>query len=154
MRRFVDDGGLWVLGQGVVLLGVAAALLWGAAGDVPTGLLWAGLVVAVAGVALAGDALRRLRPHITALPAPVPGAPLVEAGSYGLVRHPIYGGLTVSALGLAIAVASWSGVVAAGVLGVFFFLKSRFEEKLVAEAHTEYPEYAQRVRRRLIPWIV
>ncbi len=78
---------------------------------------------------------------------------MLVSGSFGLVRHPIYGGLTVAALGLALARASISGVAAAVVLGVFFFLKSNREEVMLAEAYPAYGEYRGRVRRRMIPWL-
>ncbi len=103
---------------------------------------------------MAGDGVLRIRRHITALPAPAAGAPLVEDGSFGLVRHPIYGGLVVAALGIAAARASALGLVAAGALGGFFLLKSRFEERLLAAAYPEYDSYRARVTRSLIPWLV
>jgi protein-S-isoprenylcysteine O-methyltransferase Ste14 len=154
MRRFRNKGGWWVVGQGV-MFGWAAVALWSAGSDdVAAGLLWGGILVAVTGLGLAGDGVLRIRRHITALPAPVAGAPLVEDGSYRMVRHPIYGGLVLAALGLSAARGSLLGVTAAVALGVFFFLKSRFEERLLATSYPAYEAYRERVAHRLIPWVI
>lgn len=154
VREFVDRGGLWVAAQGIVFAAVAAALWWGASGDGPVFLLAPGLVVTMSGIALAADGAYRIRRHITALPAPVAGAPLVERGSYRLARHPIYGGLVVAAVGLALALGSFLGVAAAIGLGAFFLLKSRHEERLLEAAYPEYSAYRSRVSKRLIPWVI
>jgi protein-S-isoprenylcysteine O-methyltransferase Ste14 len=103
---------------------------------------------------LAGDGAYRIRRHLTALPAPRDGAPLVADGSYGLARHPIYGGLVLGAAGLALARASAAGGLAAGVLAVFFVLKSAHEERMLAAVHPAYAQYRSQVRRRLIPWVL
>ena len=154
MHSFRERGGLWVLGQGLAFLVVAGALRWGAADDVPAGLRWTGVVIAALGLALSADGAYRIRRHITALPAPVSGAPLVEAGAYQMARHPIYGGLVVAALGLATARGAPASVGAAVLLGIFFLLKSRHEEVMLEAAYPGYRDYRSRVRRRLIPWIV
>jgi protein-S-isoprenylcysteine O-methyltransferase Ste14 len=154
VRSFRDKGGWWVVGQGVMFTLVAATLWSAGSDDVAAGLLWGGILVAVAGLGLAGDGVLRLRKHITALPAPVAGAPLVEDGSYRLVRHPIYGGLVVVALGLSAARGSLLGGAAAVALGIFFLLKSRFEERLLASSYPAYETYRARVAHRLIPWVV
>lgn len=154
MSRFRDRGGWWVAGQGVIFAGVAAAVWWGGSDEAAALLLWTGVSIAIIGVGLAFDGVLRIRRHITALPAPVAGAPLVEVGSYRLVRHPIYGGLVVAALGLAAARASLVGAAAAVVLAAFFSLKSRFEERLLVVAYPGYEGYRARVGRRLIPWVL
>ena len=142
------------MGQGGVFLIVALSLWAGASDDVALGVYWAGIVVAMVGVVLAGDGVFRIRRHITALPAPVAGAPLMEEGSFRLARHPIYGGLAIAAFGLSIARGSIAGIAATAVLAVFLGLKSRHEELRLEEAYPGYPEYRLRVQRRMIPWIL
>ena len=44
--------------------------------------------------------------NLTPFPEPLPGARLVESGAYRLVRHPIYGGLILGALGWGLLTAS------------------------------------------------
>ena len=71
--------------------------------DVPGPWGWLSLLVGL--VAIAGGGLLAvrgswdLRASFSPFPRPVEGAPLIETGAYRLVRHPIYGGLIVGALG-------------------------------------------------------
>lgn len=153
MDDFVDRGGLWVVAQVVLFAAVAAAVVWDGTRDTPAAAIAVGVALAGAGGLFATDGVLRIRRHISALPAPVAGAPLVESGSYALVRHPIYGGLTVAALGLAIARESVIGIVASVALGFFFALKSSREEQMLRVAYAGYDAYAQRVSKRLIPWV-
>ena len=149
MRRLVARGEYWVAVQGVLLLVVGGAVWWGGSTEVWIGWLAGGVAMALVGTTLAADGVLRIRRHITALPAPVTGAPLVEVGSYRLARHPIYGGLVLAAIGLALARGSAAGLAASAVLAGFMLLKARHEA-----AYPGYACYKTRVRRRLIPWIV
>jgi protein-S-isoprenylcysteine O-methyltransferase Ste14 len=154
MSDLVAKGGWWVAAQLVMFLVVAAALVWGGSTGAHGGWVVAGITVAAAGVGLALDGVRRIRRHITALPAPVPGAPLIDSGSFALVRHPIYGGLAVAALGLAVARAAPLGIGAAVGLAWFFALKSSREEQMLEAVYPAYAEYKSRVTRKLIPWVL
>ena len=93
-----------------------------------------------------------LRSQLTAYPRPVPGGRLIEDGVFGLVRHPMYGGGVIVALGWGLAMASPMALAGAFVLGVFFDLKSRREEAWLAEQFAGYAAYRRRTRR-LIPWV-
>ena len=77
---------------------------------------------------------------------------LIQSGLYGLVRHPMYGGVILSALGWALFRASLPALVLAVILAVFFDRKAHYEEKRLAAAYPEYPDYRRRVRK-LIPFI-
>ena len=76
-------------------------------------------------------------------------ARLVDTGAYRLVRHPIYGGLIVAAAGWGLATASPVAIVGAGVLLVFFDLKSRREEAWLAGQFEGYAAYRSRTRKLL-----
>ncbi len=108
-------------------------------------LIAAGGLLALRGVLDLGDSL-------TVVPRPRDRARLVERGSYALVRHPIYGGLVVAAVGWGLATASPVAVLAGVVLGAFFDLKSRREEGWLEERYAGYATYRARTRR-LIPWL-
>lgn len=77
-----------------------------------------------------------------------PGHQLVTHGAFGLVRHPIYMGLDLLALGTAIWVPTalvWAGLVLTAVGGD---LRARSEETLLARAFgAPYLEYCARTRR-------
>jgi len=124
--------------------------------DVPGPWGWLSLLVGL--VAIAGGGLLAvrgswdLRASFSPFPRPVEGAPLIETGAYRLVRHPIYGGLIVGALGWALVTSSLVALVSAGLLFVLFAAKGRREEAWLAAIHPDYGAYQQRTKR-LIPWI-
>ena len=104
----------------------------------------------MAGGALAVWAGRTLGRAMTAYPKPVDGAPLVESGPYGVVRHPIYSGALLFFLGWSL----FAGPVALGLtvlLAVLWAGKVSVEEAHLRRAHPEYDAYAARVPSRLIP---
>ncbi len=58
---------------------------------------------------------------------------LIQTGPYGIVRHPIYTGLLAMVLATALHYGRGSGLVVFGLLCVGAWLKSRQEERLMAE---------------------
>ncbi len=94
----------------------------------------------------------RLGPNLTPLPVPREGSTFVEQGPYALVRHPIYGGGLMGALGWALVRDSWLTLGYVAILFVFFDVKSRHEERWLMAKFPGYPEYQRRVRR-LLPFI-
>lgn len=147
----------WVLIQ-LVLFGAifAAGLATGAAPSGMSGsvaeLVGAGLVLAGVLLATAGVWGLRAADALTALPHPRSDAALVERGAYRLVRHPIYGGLVIGAVGWGILRASLLTVVLAAVLLAFFTLKATREEAWLQARYPGYPAYRRRTRR-FLPWI-
>ncbi len=144
----------WVVIQAVLLLVVAAT---GVLGPAWTGVLrTATSLLGVGGIALglvlAARGIRDLGSALTPLPHPLPDADLVTTGVYGLVRHPIYGGLVVASVGWGLLTASPAALLAAVVLWGFFELKSRREEVWLAARFAGYAAYRARTRR-LIPWV-
>ncbi len=111
-----------------------------------------GAVLIGCGGVLALRGVFDLRENLTPFPKPLPGARLVESGSYGLVRHPIYGGLILGAFGWGFLTASPLALLGAMVLTAFFDLKSRREEIWLADQFKDYVAYRSRTRR-LLPWI-
>ena len=83
---------------------------------------------------------------------PVPGGRLIEGGAFGLVRHPMYGGAVIAALGWGLLTASPTTLASALVLFIFFDLKSRREEAWLGERFGGYAAYRGRTRR-LTPWL-
>ena len=79
---------------------------------------------------------------------------LIERGPYRWVRHPIYTGLLVMAVGTALLRARTSGFVFCGILLVGLWFKLLAEERLLTRHFPEaYPQYRQRVRA-LIPFVL
>jgi protein-S-isoprenylcysteine O-methyltransferase Ste14 len=149
-----SQGQGWFLIQLAMFAGIGLAGKGGPAwGGLP---LFAGMVAGVLLIAGGGVLSVRgvldLRENLTPFPRPLPGARLVESGSYRLVRHPIYGGLILGACGWGLATASPLALVGAAVLAVFFDLKSRREEGWLVETFDGYLAYRGRTRR-MLPWL-
>ena len=106
----------------------------------------------VAGAALAAASLLRLGSNLSVLPYPKDGADLVVTGPYRIVRNPIYSGLILAAFGWGLWVNGLLTLIYALLLFVFFDVKSRLEERWLAEKFGGYAAYQRRVRK-LIPWV-
>ncbi len=144
----------WVAIQGVLLAAELAAAMVGPAVDGPARpiLAVAGVAAMAAGGLLALRGLTDLREALTPFPHPRDGASLVESGVYGLVRHPIYGGIVIGSLGWGLLAASVPAVLGAGVLLAFFRLKSAREEAWLTARYPAYEAYRGRTRR-IVPFL-
>ncbi|MGC8634909.1 MAG: methyltransferase family protein [Candidatus Limnocylindrales bacterium] len=141
----------WVALQGVILVAVAAAGSAGPAWNGPprtaTGAL--GIAFVAAGGVLALWGLIGLGENLTAVPRPKERARMVDRGAYRLVRHPIYGGLILGAIGWGLLTAAPLALLAGALLGVFFDLKSRREERWLLQRYPGYGTYRARTRKML-----
>ena len=137
---------------------VTAGLAFFADGQLPGGGVTAtvvlGAILATAGIVLAILAWRRLGAAMTPSPVPKPDADLVIAGPYRYARHPIYGGLILFFLGVALFLESWWGLAFASLLIPFFWMKSTYEERRLRMRFAGYQAYRASVRRRLIPFLI
>ena len=144
----------WVAIQVALFVLLAVAGSAGPAWDDP--LLTAGRILGAlliaSGIVCAGLGLVGLRENLTAVPRPVEGGRLIDTGVYGMVRHPIYTGIILAAVGWALVTASPPALVVALGLGFFFDLKSRREEAWLLAAYPAYADYRHRVRK-LIPLV-
>ncbi len=114
--------------------------------------LGVGLALGMIGLALALAGLWWLGDNLSVLPHPKDDASLVQSGPYRVVRHPIYSGLVVGAIGWALIHTSVITLVYAVVLFVFFDIKSRREERWLMRKFPDYAAYRTRVHK-LIPFI-
>lgn len=77
---------------------------------------------------------------------------LVRVGPYAIVRHPIYLGFLLAAVGMFLVLGEVRGLVCLCHV-TQFFNKMRFEESVLRETYPdEYPDYERRVKR-LVPCI-
>lgn len=142
---------LWVSGQVVLMALVVVAAVWGPHWPARAVLMIAGIVVAVAGglVMLWGG--RTLGSSLT--PYPSPRGQHLEHGPYRFIRHPMYGGGVILALGISLASSPWALVPTAALIP-FVVFKARYEERLLAQADPGYADYLTRVRKRLFPGLL
>ena len=73
-------------------------------------------------------------------------------GAYRIVRHPIYGGLILVALGWSL-LSSPIALAATAVLIALFELKAHLEESMLVARFPEYEMYRRRVRWWFVPGV-
>jgi protein-S-isoprenylcysteine O-methyltransferase Ste14 len=114
----------------------------------------AGLIILLAGLAIAVWARLHLGKNWSARPAIREHHTITRTGPYAIVRHPIYTGLLTGILGTAIATGGFLAFVALAAVFVMFLVKIRMEETfLVEEFGEEYERYRREVKA-LVPWVV
>ncbi len=146
-------GEWWVVAQTVLLL--ATALVPSLGPPWSAGAHWLpmlGLVVGAVGLTVTVLGARTLGDSLTLLPRPPEGGRLVRAAVYRVVRHPIYSGVILMALGWALARRSSVHLAFAATLFLLFDAKARREERWLMDRFPEYASYRRHVRK-LIPWI-
>ncbi len=119
----------------------------------PTAALTIGGFLFVLGLLLLAWAGLRLGSSLTPFPAPRTDQTLKTAGPYALVRHPMYGGGILIALGWSTIFTSLVGLVLTVVLAVFLDLKARREEAWLSERLDGYTDYRTRTPHKLLPFI-
>ena len=127
-------------------------------GLVDTGFLLcglAGVALMVGGTLLAYRARAALGASWSLAPRASPAAGLVTSGPYARIRHPLYLGLGMCTLAIAVAFANWAAVLVFVLVIVPCLLwRAREEERLLTAVFgDEYRLYRQRTRM-LIPYLL
>jgi protein-S-isoprenylcysteine O-methyltransferase Ste14 len=78
---------------------------------------------------------------------------VVDTGVYSVVRHPMYAGIFIFNVGIALWLESYAGAIAAIVPMAILAVRILFEEKFLREKLAGYPAYLEKVRYRLIPFV-
>jgi protein-S-isoprenylcysteine O-methyltransferase Ste14 len=112
----------------------------------------AGVALGTAGFALFSAGVAGLGRSLTPFPKPAETSTLRTGGVYRLVRHPIYGGSMLVALGWSLLSSPLAVLVAACVVALFE-LKSRLEESMLLGRFPEYEAYLRRVQWRFVPGV-
>lgn len=153
---FAERGGWWVVMQFLLFALILMTPLWivpperaATPGELffVTGvlLLIAGMLVSVMGGLTLGKSL-------TPYPRPLVKSALRTTGIYAWVRHPIYSGVVLAALGWAVYWQSLAAFVWVPVLLAFFDRKAAREEIWLMKKYSGYAAYRRRVKK-LIPGI-
>jgi protein-S-isoprenylcysteine O-methyltransferase Ste14 len=142
----------WVVAQ-VILIGlIFVAGLTGIRNPWPTSVIgWgasiAGLACMLLGASVVGRAVHDLGASLTPVPRPHPGASLVVTGVYRRIRHPIYAGLMLGAVGWSGLTRSLAALVVALLLIAILDAKARREEQWLMERYDGYADYRRRSKR-------
>ena len=142
MQRNATLGWIWVVAQFVGLI-IFVLMPWR-----ETNVMWfiLGAFLVAVGLLIGALAFVSLGNALTPTPVPRELSGLKTGGVYAYVRHPIYVALIVCMLGWVIAIGSWLTVLVGIVMIGFFAAKSRWEDRLLAEAYgDEWRAWAARV---------
>jgi len=82
-----------------------------------------------------------------------PGQKVVSTGPYGLVRHPMYAGVTVMYLASPLALGSYWAILPAALVIPLLAARLLHEEQVLLRDLPGYAEYRQKVKYRLLPGI-
>lgn len=134
--------------QAVLFLAVLAGALATSVGPRLPSSVWAALALIAAGAFLLVSAAATLGPALTPLPLPN-GRGLAAHGVYRWVRHPIYAGVILACLGVAVGAGTVLAYAAVGALVAFFEYKTRVEENWLDGAYDGYTAYAARTGKYL-----
>jgi protein-S-isoprenylcysteine O-methyltransferase Ste14 len=113
-----------------------------------------GSILAVAGTGLVLRSRAELGPAWSFVPKADHGTGLVTSGPYRLVRHPIYLGLVLLAVGQALAFNSWPAVLIAlsGIVPTFAW-RAHSEERLLGLTFGERYAVYRNQTKLLIPYL-
>jgi protein-S-isoprenylcysteine O-methyltransferase Ste14 len=114
-----------------------------------------GSLLAVAGAALVVRSRAELGPAWSFVPKAGQETGLVTTGPYRLVRHPIYLGLALLAMGQALAFSSWPAflIVLSGIVPTFAW-RARAEETLLSRTFGERYALYQKQTKMIFPYLL
>ena len=150
-------GEFWVIVQIILLIGIALVpaqigsfLAWPEALIGPAAVL--GVGIGIVGLTVVSVSALNLGRSLSIFPRPKDDSVLIQSGLYSLVRHPIYLGVILTALGWSLFRTSVLALLLTVVLAIFFDRKAAREEIWLTQKFPEYADYRRRVRK-LIPWL-
>ncbi len=95
----------------------------------------------IAGFSILIIAFINLRPSLRVSPIPIPGAPLIVIGIYRYFRHPMYLGVLLIGLGIAMVKLDIFSIIIWIALFVTLSVKASFEDMLLRQSHSSAREY-------------
>jgi protein-S-isoprenylcysteine O-methyltransferase Ste14 len=118
-------------------------------------LVAAGVTLTAAGAALALVARLYLGKNWSAAATIKQDHEIIRSGPYGWVRHPIYTGMLLAAIGTAMAFGETRDLLALPLVIVGFWMKARSEERLLMSNFGDrYAAYRREVRGAIIPHVL
>lgn len=135
----------------LVVAGLDARFGWSV---VPLGLVLAGAVLVMLGYGLSIWAMLR-NPFFGRFVRIQHdrGQTVASGGPYRLIRHPSNLGMVIFHLAMALLLGSWWALIPAVVVAVCIVIRTVLEDRLLLAELEGYPDYAARVRYRLLPGI-
>ncbi|REA60100.1 isoprenylcysteine carboxylmethyltransferase family protein [Dyadobacter luteus] len=107
----------------------------------------AGAILALAGLLVILAAVYQLRRSLTPFPSPVKNGELITSGLYRYIRHPIYSGIILAAVGYGLHAGDAFKLMISLALWILFYFKSRYEEEMLLAFYDHYKQYRSRTYR-------
>jgi protein-S-isoprenylcysteine O-methyltransferase Ste14 len=114
---------------------------------VPLIIKYAGVIVSILGFLVIVIAILQLNKNLTPFPTPKDNGVLINTGLYKYVRHPIYSGIFLAAIGIAFYTGSYWQLAISFFLLILFYYKSKYEESLLIHKYKDYENYRKVTRR-------
>ena len=139
-----------------IVLGIRAAVfvLQAAMTGFRPAIFVAGMVVAVAGIALRAYAIARLGRFFNTRVTVSPGQTVIDTGPYRLIRHPSYTGMLLTVFGILLGSTNWLALACFLLVIPGTAYRIAVEEKALADGLGQsYRDYMRRTKR-LIPYLL
>ena len=81
------------------------------------------------------------------------GHTVITTGPYKIVRHPMYLGLIIFMVGWCLALGSLFSLIFVALIVIGLIIRIVFEDKMLHAELEGYKEYAQKTKKKLIPFI-
>lgn len=114
---------------------------------IPDLILWPAQLAIIVGLILIGLAFLQMGKRISPFPRPKEETELISWGVFGLVRHPIYSGIILFCIGLALYQEEPYKLFLSIIIWLFFFAKSTYEERNMLKKFPKYREYKKKTGR-------
>lgn len=106
----------------------------------------------IAGILIVVFALLQLNKNLSPFPTPKSSSVLITHGLYKFIRHPIYTGIIIFVFGYAVYSHHPMRIMVGILLFILFYLKSKYEERLLKRKFNSYERY-QSNTGRFFPFI-
>lgn len=93
------------------------------------------------GAFLITAAFIQLNRHLTMLPTPTEKSNLITTGVFKYIRHPIYSGIFLLALGYAVYLVDFNKLLFSLIILLFFDIKTGYEENQLTRKFSDYTNY-------------
>ncbi len=79
--------------------------------------------------------------------------PVCRCGPYGVIRHPTYAAVLIWCAAVSMMFETMFTAICAGVIALIIIVRTALEDRMLIDGLSGYPEYAEQVKYRLIPFI-
>ncbi|WP_159080334.1 methyltransferase family protein [Nocardia suismassiliense] len=121
--------------------------------SVPPSISLAADLLVAAGLLITYQVRQEIVRHSYATDDEPPDRRMISTGPYAVVRHPTHAGTLLYQAAIPVALGSWWGLVVFAVITPLTLIRIFYEENLIRQIVSDYSDYTQQVKYRLLPHI-